>query len=46
MMFLDGVGEQSCTAGLLVVHHGAERLSHGPVEGRNPRCAVGMSESS
>ena len=29
MMFTDSYGEQSCTAGPVVVHHRAERVPHG-----------------
>ena len=38
-MFTDSYGEQSCTAGRVVVHHRAERLSHRPDQGRHSRRA-------
>src|SRR5262245_54022682 len=39
MMFTDSYGEQSCTAGPLVVHHRPERLPHRSFESRNSRGA-------
>ena len=39
MLFTDSYGEQSCTAGPLVLHHRPERLSHRPVQGRHSRRA-------
>ena len=37
MRFTDSYGEQSCTAGRVVVHHGAERLPHRAQQGRPAR---------
>ena len=34
MRFTDSYGEQSCTAGRSVVHHGSERVSHRAQQGR------------
>ena len=34
MTFTDYYGEQSCTAGRVVLHHGPERVPHRPVQGR------------
>ena len=36
MRFTDSYGEQSCTAGRVVVHHRAERLPHRHEQGRHP----------
>ena len=37
MRFTDSYGEQSCTAGRVVVHHRAERLPHRSEQGRRAR---------
>ena len=37
MRFTDSYGEQSCTAGRVVVHHRPERVPHGPEQGRHAR---------
>ena len=37
MRFTDSYGEQSCTAGPLVVHHRPERVPHRPEQGRRAR---------
>ena len=39
MRFTDAYGEQSCTAGRVVVHHGPERLPHRAQQGRASRGA-------
>ena len=43
MRFTDSYGEQSCTAGPLVVHHRAERVPHRAEQGGRPRLGGGTA---